>query len=317
MRAIGELLEATNKFETIELIMNCDSFQLKERIRTAIDAQKQIGEIFFYFTGHGYQHDSEFFFCATNFDAKRPNETGISNSELHTLLRAPEADLVVKVIDACSSGALLVKSSDGSFIPANKQGFKNLIQIASCLDSQNSLTGDPLSLFTDKFRVAALRKSEGIVYYTDIIEALRDEFLDNDSQTPHFVSQGTGREQFTEDASRLDKLRNRLLSETGRTEGSPSTSSLITTTSNPMDILEKAEQKFAKKSVAQAFISQLFDKLIQRASQGDEKAELFTSEVVIHSDYRESTTRSFIIRVLSKEKRPDNFVTAAISREQR
>jgi hypothetical protein len=315
--AIKELLEATNKFDTIELILNSDSFQLKERIRTAIDAHKSIGEIFFYFTGHGYQHDAEFFFCATNFDAKRPNETGISNSELHTLLRAPEADLVVKVIDACSSGALLVKSSDGSFIPTSKQGFKNLIQIASCLDSQNSLTGNPLSLFTDKFRAAALRKSDGIVYYTDIIEALRDEFLDNDNQTPHFVSQGTGREQFIEDASRLDKLRVKILTETKKTEVDPNTSPLITITSSPLDILEKAEQRFAKKGVAQTFISQLFDKLIQKASQGDEKAELFTSEFVIHPDYREATTRSFIIRVLSGEKRPDKFVTASISREQR
>ena len=43
-------------------------------------------------------------------------------------------ELVVKVIDACSSGALLLKS-DGSFLPSNKNGFKNLIQISSCLDS--------------------------------------------------------------------------------------------------------------------------------------------------------------------------------------
>jgi hypothetical protein len=77
---------------------------------------------------------------------------------------------VVKVIDACSSGVLLFKT-DGSFLPTNKQGFKNVIQIASCLDSQSSLTGDPLSLFTDKFLHAALRKTEGTVYYTDIIDA--------------------------------------------------------------------------------------------------------------------------------------------------
>jgi hypothetical protein len=315
--AIKELLEATNKFDTIELILNSDSSQLKERIRTAIDARKSIGEIFFYFTGHGYQHDAEFFFCATNFDAKRPNETGISNSELHTLLRASEADLVVKVIDACSSGALLVKSSDGSFIPTSKQGFKNLIQIASCLDSQNSLTGNPLSLFTDKFRAAALRKSDGIVYYTDIIEALRDEFLDNDNQTPHFVSQGTGREQFVEDAHRLDELRIKLFDETSKTEGSSGISSLITTTSSPLDVLERAEQKFVKKDTAKTFISQLFDKLIHKASQDDNNAEFFTSDIVVHSDYLEPTTRLFIIRVLSKEKRPDRFVTASITHEQR
>ena len=46
-----------------------------------------------------------------------------------------------------------------------KGAFKNILQIASCLDSQSSLTGDPLSLFTEKFRGAALRKTEGVVYY--------------------------------------------------------------------------------------------------------------------------------------------------------
>src|ERR1019366_10651278 len=103
---------------------------------------------------------------------------GLSNSELHALLRSPEANLVVKVIDACSSGSLLVKS-DGLFLPTNKQGFKNLIQIASCLDSQNPLAGDPLSPFTEKFRAAALRKTDGTVYYTDIIDTLRDDFLND------------------------------------------------------------------------------------------------------------------------------------------
>src|ERR1019366_1641737 len=136
-------------------------------------------------------------------------ETGLSISELHVLLRTPEADLVVKVIDACNSGALLIKS-DGSFLPVNKQGFKNLIQISSCLDSQNSLTGDPLSVFTEKFRAAALRKLDGEVYFTDIIYALRDEFLQDDYQTPFFVAQGTGREQFVGNAKRLDGLRAKL-----------------------------------------------------------------------------------------------------------
>jgi len=190
--AINELLIATEKFERIELLLNADSSHLKDRIRRAIDSYDSIGEIFFYFSGHGFQHNGEFFFCATNFDTKRPYETGLSNDELHTLLRSADAEVVVKVLDACSSGILLLKS-DGSFLPNNKEGIKNLIQIASCLDTQNALTGDPLSVFTGKFRAAALRKLEGAVYYTDIANALRDEFLETTNQTPHFVFQCTGR----------------------------------------------------------------------------------------------------------------------------
>jgi hypothetical protein len=314
--AVKELVDATEKFQGVEVLVNETSSQLKERIRAAIDSHQTIDEIFFYFTGHGFQHDAEFFFCATNFDAKRPNETGLSNSELHTLLKSPEADLVVKVIDACNSGSLLVKS-DGSFLPTNKQGFKNLIQIASCLESQNSLTGDPISPFTEKFRAAVLRKSEGPVYYTDIIDALRDEFLSNDSQTPHFVSQGTGREQFVENSKRLDGLRAKLSAQANKAEISLSVPSASQPLPSTLDILERAESKFAKKELAQAFISRLFDKLSEKASSDASFGRFFSSEVVIHPDFQEPTARAFIIRILSSEKRPDNFVTAAISYEQR
>jgi Caspase domain len=314
--AMKELLEATGRFENIELILNSDSSQLKERLRTVVDGHKAIGEIFFYFTGHGFQSEAEFFFCATDFNAKRPNETGLSNSELHVLLRTPEADLVVKVIDACNSGALLIKS-DGSFLPVNKQGFKNLIQISSCLDSQNSLSGNPLSVFTENFRAASLRKTEGIVYYTDIIDALRDDFLDNNAQTPHFVSQGTGREQFVESAKRLDGIRAKVLAPSRNAENNSNISSVIEPVLSQLDILVRAESRFAKKDLAQEFIGRFFDKLSDEVSPEGFLGQLFTPETVIHSTFQEPTTREFLIRVLSGEKRPDTFVTAEIPRAKR
>jgi len=311
--AIQQLLEASKKFDCIEVILNKDSFELKESIRSMIDANKGIQEMFFYFTGHGYQHESDFYFCSTNFDAKRPNETGLSNSELHSLLRIGEADLTVKVIDACSSGNNLVKS-DGALLSVSKQGFKNLIQIASCLDSQNSLTGNPISPFTDKFIKAALRKSEGAVYYTDIIDTLRDEYLDNNDQTPHFVSQGTGRERFVDDAHRFDELRMRPSIQTSE-EQAPADIALSTSnTQSALEILGRAEQQFANMESAQRFISVLFDKLIQKASQDATTSDLFSSDVVTHSDFQEPTTRIFIARILSGEKRPDSFVTALVVR---
>jgi hypothetical protein len=309
--AIKELTDATEKFESVEVILNSTSSQLKDRIRNAFDNHKPIAEVFLYFTGHGFSHEAEFFFCSTNFDSKRPNETGLSNSELHILLRSLDADLVVKVIDACSSGTLLVKSDD-SFLPTHKHGFKNLIQIASCLDSQNALTGNPLSVFTEKFRAAALRKREGTVYYTDIIDTLRDEFLDSDSQTPHFVSQGTGREQFVETAKRFDELRANLLQRMANARPGLTTSEGQVSLS-PIEILERADGRFAKKELAQDFISRLFDKLTSEVSANGRFGQLFSSELVEHSDFTEPAARDFIVRVLSGEKRPDNFVTASTS----
>ena len=198
VEAMSVLLEATQKYDKVIKLENLAADGLKSSLRSNLDGVENLDELFLYFTGHGFQNESDFYFCATNFDSKRPNETGVSATELHTFLKLAQAALVVKVIDACNSGTQLIKAGEGWL--QSKDGFRNIIQIASCLDTQNSLTGDPISLFTEKFRSAALRKLDGIVYYTDIIDTLRDEFLSNNLQTPFFVSQHTGREQFVDDA---------------------------------------------------------------------------------------------------------------------
>ncbi len=108
--AVKQLLEATEKYEAITVIENEEADACKAKLRAAIDRVQSPEELFFYYTGHGYVQQDDFYHCATNFDARRPNDTGISTTELHTLLRLADA--------------------------------------ASSLDSQNSLTGNPLSLFT-------------------------------------------------------------------------------------------------------------------------------------------------------------------------
>lgn len=315
--AIKELLDATEKYEAIEIIENADANDLKAQIRAAIDKAKSPTELFFYYTGHGYSHEDEFFYCATNFDSSRPNETGLSTTDLHTFLRLANADLVIKIADACNSGTHLVKAEIG-LTPQNKQGFKNLIQISSCLDSQSSLTGHPLSLFTEKFRNAALSKTEGVVYYTDVIGALRDQFINNNSQVPFFVSQYTGREQFADDAHKLDELRERLSLREIAPAGALISAETTPPSSPPTlkDLLSLAEAKLVKPELMSTFVATFFDGLKRELAEAD-FAEFFHLEFVEHDDFHERTAKRFIIEVLSREKRPDNFVTAEISRKQR
>lgn len=317
LAAMKELLNATGKYDILEVIDNVEATELKARIRSVADANKGAGEVFFYFTGHGFQHESEFFACATNFDAKRPHDTGLSNEELHMLLRSMEPALVVKVVDACSSGTVLLKSI-ASFEPA-KQGFKELIQFASCLESQSSLTGDPLSLFTAKFRAAALHKTDGAVYYTDIVNILRDEFIDNVAQTPYFGSQMTGRETFVDDAKQLNGLRARLRSVVaseqqahGEVADIPAAGVVAPTLS---ELLQRLDEKFSTREVAQTFILELFNSVIGAAQADVVAGEVFELNVEESSRFGELTPRSFMTRVLAGEKRPDNFVTAAVRRE--
>jgi len=266
--AIGELLAATEKYAEISVIENAEADALKLNLRAVIDKFPRPKELFFYFTGHGFlSSKGDFFHCATNFESGHPNETGISTEELHTLLRLADAELIVKVIDACNSGTLLIKS-DSNWLQQTKTGFKNLIQIASSLDSQNSLTGNPLSIFTENFRDAALRKPEGAVFYTDIINSLRDQFIDNNAQTPFFVLQHTGREQFVDDARRLDGLRKmieeRKAAVAVQTQVTPAQPAITL-----LDRLRAADAKVVKREVMETFVANVFDTLIEKISTNE------------------------------------------------
>jgi hypothetical protein len=83
--AVSELLKATEKFSELTIIENVDADTLKLKVRTALDKFNDPAELFFYFTGHGHVHDNEFYHCATDFDERRPNDTGLSTTALHTL----------------------------------------------------------------------------------------------------------------------------------------------------------------------------------------------------------------------------------------
>ena len=315
LMAMKGLLEATQKYSDIAVIENTDADDLKSRIRAAIDNVQSKEELFFYFTGHGCQQEDDFYHCATKFNSRRPNETGLSTVELHALLRLADTEVVVKVIDACNSGTLLIKA-DGTFQSYQKQGFNNLIQISSCRESQNSLTGEPLSIFTENFRAAALRKEKGTVYYTDIISTLRDTFIHNNDQTPHFVFQVTGREQFVDNARRLDNLRAHLLAES-KPGSQPETedTQVMQRPASLRDLLEVAEEKSATTEIIQSFVNTFFDNLIQKISN-DEFADFFDLNIVENSDLSEPTTEAFIIRVLSRQDRFDEFVTATVKKER-
>ena len=207
---------------------------------------------------------------------------------------------------------MLVKA-DSSF-QSNQHGFKNLIQISSCRENQDSLAGEPLSIFTDKFRAAALRKPDGPVYYTDIVNFLRDAFIQNDEQTPFFVFQVTGRETFVDDAHRLDALRNQLIASAQPPAEAVSVQQQASAPSM-QKLLEISEQNVATPEVIESFVNEFFDALIQQVSD-DEFSQFFDFEVTEHSDFNEPTTDAFIIRVLSRQDRLDEFVTASIRKER-
>ena len=170
-------------------------------------------------------------------------------------------------------------------------------------------------MFTEKFRDSALRKTEGIVHYTDIVYSLRDEFIGNNDQTPFFVLQGTVRERFVDDAKRLNTLRERVLIQKQLSTESESGHALITATASTLpELLAAAEKRAATPQKMSSFADSLFDALRESVSI-EEFSEFFDLDLTEHPYFGEPSAEKYIVNVLSRENRSDKFVTAARKRE--
>ena len=322
LEAVQSLVEAAGRHDKIHKVGDVDADGMREAVRKALPAGVPVDEVLFYYSGHGAAIAEEFYFCGTGFDERNPNTTGLSQRDLHDALRAAKPRTVVKIIDACASGTQLIKS-ERQPPPLPKDGFRNVLQLASCLDSQSSFGGEPLSAFTQALCDAALQRTEGPVYYSDVVNALRDHFIDDEVQTPFFVSQGTARELLVDDAAKLAPFRALFEERWGGTsggadedEGDGDEEAAEPVERSIAELLAEAEKRTAGPEEAKAAIDALFDTTIERVST-DVFADMFETKRVEHRRYEEPTIREFMIRCLSREPRPDNFVTADVTRRQR
>lgn len=313
VNAMQEFLKETHGYDQIEILQNLKANDLKDRLREIVAPEGAYKEILFYFTGHGHNIRDIFYFCSADFDSNRPNETGLSNEDLLEIFRASNADLIVQIIDACNSGTRIIKDACyGILPPPTKEGIRNYILIASCLNDQNSLTGDPLSVFTEKFIEASLKKTKGEVFYSDVINVLRDAFIENNTQTPYFISQGTGREIFIRDAAMLDTLREKM---TPRPEAAAQVENVSQIVSLK-ERLKQEEDRFCTKDLANKFIEKLFQSIKLKVVQSQIISECYTPNINDHERYSDNN-EAFMVRVLSKEKRPDELVTAELKRKRK
>ncbi len=318
--AIDELLSATETFDHSLQLINRNAVDIKNEIRNFIDRHSEITKIFFYFTGHGMTNDQGFFYCAKNFVVSEPNQTGLSDSDLDQILRTADANAVVKIIDACQSGVRAIKAGSQVFINDNKAGFSNFFRIASCSENQLSYTGDPLSKFTTHFIDAALQKTEGRLYYTEVIAYLRDIFASEIEQVPFFITQGDDRTTFCEDCSNLKTLAEKYnLSKSEAETAEIITVDDVSTELSLVEKLQKLEESYAQPDQVQ----QAVDTLIQQISECLEKTEGFSEYYDLQSSsydnylFASAAMQAFMIRVLEKQDRPDELVYAKHTREYR
>lgn len=325
LESMRSLVNAVGRHSVVRAASDVDADGMRDLLREALSGDGPYEEVLFYFSGHGALLPSGFYYCGTEFDLDRPNETGLSEADLIEMVRGVRPRNFVKVVDACSAGTPLVKSRV-PLPPIPKDAFEAVYQFASCRQDQVSFGGEPLSVFTRAFLDACLRKAAGPVYYNDLVNTLRDDFLDNDEQTPHFVQQGSGRERLVDDVATLKDFRI-LYAERwsdGAGEGDSDDTEAVRTDLivvqpadlTPLQIIKAAEARLVSFEAASSFVATLFDSVSARFGDG-EFGGAFDITTKEHARFADPGSRDFIARTLAREPRHDALVTAEVRREMR
>lgn len=113
--AITKIIEGTERFATPLCVHgSVPSQTAKSQLADFIKqhSQQSIGEVFFYYSGHGDTSNDDFLFLFSDYTSQMTNQTTLSNKELDEMLKSLNPRLAIKVIDACHSGVAYVKEAD-------------------------------------------------------------------------------------------------------------------------------------------------------------------------------------------------------------
>lgn len=199
---VATLLRGCGRFgDILELTDESPSAVAKAKIAQFVETHRgkgEIGEVFFYYSGHSGLIGDDFGFLFSDYVASRKTQTSLLNTELDSMLRALAPKLTVKVVDACHSGTQYVK--DAAELSANlqksKTGLSDCYFMFSSLSHQSSYQDDDLSDFTRAFLESVAGHQSADVRYKDIIDYISDKFQGNSDQTPIFVVQAPCTEVF-------------------------------------------------------------------------------------------------------------------------
>lgn len=311
------LLSATEKFSQIINLVDRSVDSVKDELRKLAESDGAFEEIFLYFSGHGLSNSDDFYMCFKDFREMSPNTTGLSRNDLLVLLRQFGAKLSVVVIDACEAGRNLIKNQTYPISRPLKTDFANFVLFSSCSESQFSLAGDQISLFTDEFIKACLNKQEGVVYYSDVEGALRDAFLTHPSQTPHFIHQGTSQEKFCNDATHLYDFRNKYLAVLNK-DDSITLEQPSTILAKTKATIEAIEAQVPTKDEAQVFIDDVCAAILGRSqSVTPEINDFFEIRTVNYDDFQHVQNKRSVIELLKRRGGSDSFVESDVERKKR
>lgn len=177
---------------------NNDIIKKIEKVKNKYE-NEDVGEIFFYFTGHGFSQSDELFYITSNTENDKINTTSLKNSEIDALIRKLNPNMYVKVIDACQSGISYIKDIGNENIQKIMQdsqaSFNKCYFMFSSLKNQSSyiMPNNHNSYFTDAYIKSLIYffkdENREKVKYSEIANYISDIFIKNDKQKPFFVTQ--------------------------------------------------------------------------------------------------------------------------------
>ena len=314
---VHRLLSATQKFSQILDFVDTPVSTVKDELRRLSELEGGFEEVFFYYTGHGLSNADDFYMCFEEFAEFSPNITGLSRTDAFEMIRQFGAELSVIVIDSCESGRNLIKNNEMPLARKLKSDFTNFVQISSSTESQYSLAGEKISLFTNEFVKACLKKTQGPIYYLDVESALRDAFLSHTSQTPHFVRQGTSQERLCNDASKLDEFRKEILTLSGNRIETVEPRQQETAFDLAEAAIKGIEAKVPTKERAQTFIDKVFTAASESSKLSPEVAGFFDIRTVKYDDFNNAQNKRSILNLLERRDGADAFVESDVERKRR
>ncbi len=202
---ITKIFDAEARFEKITIAD--DKYDTAEKAFTALaeyvssKEKETVDEVFFYYTGHGFCDDNDFYYPWKDFQETSRSSSSFKNSDVDELLKRLKSQLVVKFIDACHSGVTYIKDPMlyKSMIEKGKLEFKDCYFFFSSLIDQTSKADSDSSFFTRSFvrslKSAIDRNSEN-VRYKFILDYMSDDATLKRYQDPYFVSQAKYTEVF-------------------------------------------------------------------------------------------------------------------------
>lgn len=307
------IINKIKKFdEVLYLHEKLSSTQVKQKFTDFISKYKteQIDELFFYFSGHGKFKNDEFYYILSDYNEFKTKQTTLQNEEIDSLFRLLNPNLVVKVIDACQSGKSYIKEPGAvkTYFTSTKNEFKKCYFLSSSLKDQSSFQTDEVSDFTLSFIKSIKEHEASDIRYKHIIDYISDDFENNPSQTPFFVTQADQTEKFCTITPELKEYLERDISQiTVTTKVKQQEISIL-------DKVKKDASEYLNKEQAIKVIEDVKDRISSFALK-ENLEELYDLDIVFDESYDLIVDDVTIGKWLNEN--PNNFFAHSVSKRLR